>query len=524
LLSRALHPRVSLPVLLLLAIVLIFTSLDNRYLWDDEAETALLARNVLRFGVPVAWDGRDLVSQECGHDYGKNYLWRQTPWLPIYLTAASFGVLGESTWSARLPFALLGLATLASLYVVGCMIFRDRAIGILAVLVLTSSVPFLLHVRQARYYAVAIFVALWVVALFFAVVRGSRAAVAGLTVAVAALFLSSHLGAAAIVAGLGAALVVLRPDGGAYRRLAVVSLGSVAMSAPWIALMDIGGKSSVAWSLGSAATFLTHLADTLRWTELYGLPSLALLPILGWWLWRRRAELTGGRTALALGALVAVHLVVVALAPWQFFRYLVTLLPVWALLLAWTIRTFARSSRVLAAAVLVFALAADRADLARGTIGSPLAKYLDEIGHDFDGPIEAIVRHVRAEGQPGDRMFISYGDLPLRFYSSLTVRGGQGCEASVLTPLPDWIVVRHFFRFRNPSPGSADDMARVARDLRDQVPWSQYRAVELSTVDTIWENIPEPDWHVYRTPGNGRRVTIHRRHPSAPSRLVEDTP
>ena len=89
--------------LLLLAALLIFPNLDDRYLWDDEAETALLAKNVLRFGVPVAWDGVSLISQECGSDYDVNYLWRQTPWLPIYLTAASFALLDAGTFTARLP-------------------------------------------------------------------------------------------------------------------------------------------------------------------------------------------------------------------------------------------------------------------------------------------------------------------------------------------------------------------------------------------------------------------------------------
>jgi len=55
--------------LLLLAALLIFPNLDDRYLGDDEAETALLARSVLRFGVPVAWDAVSLISQECGGDH-----------------------------------------------------------------------------------------------------------------------------------------------------------------------------------------------------------------------------------------------------------------------------------------------------------------------------------------------------------------------------------------------------------------------------------------------------------------------
>src|SRR5713226_2878695 len=112
--------------LLILAAALILPNLDDRYLWDDESETALLAKNILRFGVPVAWDGASLISQECGTDYDANYLWRQTPWLPIYITAVSFALLDAGTFAARLPFALLGLLSVPSMYLLARRVFGDQ--------------------------------------------------------------------------------------------------------------------------------------------------------------------------------------------------------------------------------------------------------------------------------------------------------------------------------------------------------------------------------------------------------------
>ena len=47
---------------------------------------ALLAKSTLRFGVPVAWDGVTLISQESGTD-DSNYLWRPTgdrPKITVY--------------------------------------------------------------------------------------------------------------------------------------------------------------------------------------------------------------------------------------------------------------------------------------------------------------------------------------------------------------------------------------------------------------------------------------------------------
>ena len=42
--------------------------LGDRCLWQDEAETALLGKNILRFGRPIAFDGTNVVSQEASKE------------------------------------------------------------------------------------------------------------------------------------------------------------------------------------------------------------------------------------------------------------------------------------------------------------------------------------------------------------------------------------------------------------------------------------------------------------------------
>ena len=74
-------------IIVITGAILIFSNLSNRYLWEDEAETALLGRNILTFGIPKAFDGKTLISQEVGRDYDVNYVWRWTPWLDKYITA-----------------------------------------------------------------------------------------------------------------------------------------------------------------------------------------------------------------------------------------------------------------------------------------------------------------------------------------------------------------------------------------------------------------------------------------------------
>jgi len=40
---------------------------------------------------------------------------------------------------------------------------------------------------------------------------------------------------------------------------------------------------------------------------------------------------------------------------------------------------------------------------------------------------------------------------------------------------------------------------------------SHYRRIDLPVIDTIWENIPEPDRLVFRVPSNRARVTLYQK-------------
>ena len=501
--------------LTLVAALLIFPGLGDRYLWDDEAETALLAKNVLRFGVPVAWDGVNLVSQECGADYDANYLWRQTPWLPIYLTAGSFALLGDSTVTARLPFALLGLLSVPSMYFLARRAFGDRPTALIAAGSLMLSVPFLLHVRQGRYYALAIFAAIWALSFFFMLPARRRLAAAGLALALTALLHTSHLLFFALAAGLVLGFVVIGFDRAVFPWLGSALIATAVVGLPWMVGADLGEKSGFLLARNSPQIFVGNLGRYAARIELYAFPALLLTASLVGTAAATRARLDlrapWARTCLFLLALVITHLAVVATVPFVFFRYLITLLPVWALLQACAIRWLAGRSRVLAVAVLLLALLPDRADLVRGRFSLTLLKHVDEITHHVPGPIEAIVTHLRTAARPGDRVFISYGDLPLRFHTSLEVRGGQGCQSLAGWPAPRWVIFRYFFRFRPSALGAREDEERTLQYLKSEVTLPRYRTLTLPVTDTIWENIPEPERHVFRARANGPPVTVYEK-------------
>ena len=91
------------------SLFLFLANLGNQYLWQDEAQTALVSKTVLEHGVPRGYDGKNFFSQELKAEYGEDYIWKWHPWLPFYVLAAFFKVFGVGTFVARLPFALFGM-------------------------------------------------------------------------------------------------------------------------------------------------------------------------------------------------------------------------------------------------------------------------------------------------------------------------------------------------------------------------------------------------------------------------------
>lgn len=168
---------VLLAIIIALSAFLMFKNLGDRALWDDEAQTAVLARQVVTHGIPAFAEGENNIPTDRPDlsDYNKDKVFVWNTWLPFYLTAASFVLFGESEWSARLPFVLFGLFSLM-LYARICtrLFGRNKRLILISLLMLALSVPFLLHLRQSRYYAISIFGTLWMVWSYMSILDGKK--------------------------------------------------------------------------------------------------------------------------------------------------------------------------------------------------------------------------------------------------------------------------------------------------------------------------------------------------------------
>lgn len=147
---------------ILISLFAVFTHLwrlDAVSLWRDEATTACWAREISNSSEfsPRVWNGSVLAVQGAdAHDFNRHLLPAMQGWLQFYVTALFFKLFGITTFTARLPFALLGLLGVYLLYKIGITIFNSEKMGLLAALLTSVSFPYLLYVRECRYYALSL--------------------------------------------------------------------------------------------------------------------------------------------------------------------------------------------------------------------------------------------------------------------------------------------------------------------------------------------------------------------------------
>jgi hypothetical protein len=521
-------------LLLLVGVLLLLCRLDDIYLWQDEAETALVSRHLLAYGLPLSTDGTDWVQQapEAFVEFTPDYVWIYHSWLQYALTAAALALLGSTTLAARAPFALAGLATLLFFYhfLRRWLVPSERIARVGSVLLLLS-VPFLLLMRQDRYYALAAFFTLLTLDAYLQLRAGKPRAVPYFILSSVLLY-HSHYGAFfPTMAALAVHWAVCRPAGQVWRFLPALVV-SGALVVPWALFMRVLARGQTF----RLDRFLGHLGQYV--VNITGWVLPVLVAVILWIAWLRRSK--GGALALnqaqasfcQLATLVILVNILVLSAnaafDWVFFRYIVHLIPLLVAMLAIVVvlvlERWPLVGYVMLAAlalgngvhVLPYGLPGVRTlNPARlwpgspafealrdvwsraGHIRSDVLMYAQELTHEYQGPNEGLVAYLAAHARPGQSLLVNYEDLPLMFYTPLRVWGGLGAHGLESGPQPDWVVDRKYGPYR-------DQLASI-------VARGAYERIELPYPDIRWENRPEPGSHNFLSAQGADSVVIYRR-------------
>jgi hypothetical protein len=534
---------ITLLALAALAAMLVLPNIGATSLWQDEAQTAVVAKNLLARGYPAARGERGLVSIFSDHRdlRGDVYIWQ--PWLPVYLAAGSIALLGADSFAARLPFALCFVALVGVAYTCFRRWRADGFEALLGALLILTSVPMLLHARQCRYYTLAALLILLVADAYLRLLEkpGWRRA-ALLILWMTLLFNSFYPGALLTAAAIGLHWLLRRADLVTLKYLGSAAAGFVIMNLPlaiycriWDRQFGFQPGYSDPWA------FALYLLRYLLTINNYFVPLVLVLAVVVWKgraMFRRR-WLEDDFTILAM-AICGTHLLGSALlSDYPFTRYLIGMAPFLMFLAARCLRALSPGRHWPALLLLLLMQSANLLHVAptaaiertealdmlwnaaaiggppdqrnvglhyakreiemlvETPLGSPFSNYAGALVRSPAGPIDGLVEYLGREAGPEDRVKIAYGDLPLMFHTKLNVVSAS----EVGPPAPEWIIPRRAHQLK------------TSKEFDRGTPRERYSAVELPVVDLPWNNRPDPLYHRYRRPADdeGPPLTLYRR-------------
>ncbi|MBP7652510.1 glycosyltransferase family 39 protein, partial [Candidatus Dependentiae bacterium] len=140
----------------LISSVLLLWGLDNNYFWEDEADTAIYAKNILKSGLPSGWNGKNLYAYRDGLHLNSEMVNKSSPWLQFYVTALAFKIFGKTVFAGRFLFVLTGIVSIYFFYKFILSYSDKKLVAVISSLYLIFSPSFLLFTRQCRYYSLVI--------------------------------------------------------------------------------------------------------------------------------------------------------------------------------------------------------------------------------------------------------------------------------------------------------------------------------------------------------------------------------
>jgi hypothetical protein len=513
-----------LGLLIVSSLLLVLPGLGRNHLWNDEAHTAVLGRNILLTGLPLASDGRNLLTFANDHRDIRDgvYIWQ--PWLPAYLTAASMSVFGANTLGARIPFAMSFVLLIAASYRSFRRWHPDRQVAVIGAVSMLGCVPLLTHARQCRYYLLTPLFGLLAVNSYLRIHEKPNArATASLTLWFTLLFNAFYPAAFILAVALAIDVSIRRPTKAALLSFVYAASAFLLINAPiaiYCTIWDREFGIQPGYSdMGVFGLYLLRYLLTIN-TFFFPFALLAFAAIWRWRDWHRAVDWRNDRLRL-LAILCATTLIGFGLlSDFPFTRYLLGMVPfmfflcvsaLWVLsgqrpLVVWSLMfvvltsnllevlplqllratSFQQAQWTLAGVDPRFLQGGEGKAFGRGEIkailntelGSPLMRYLGTFARPPKGPIDHIVEYLDEHASKDDRVTIAYGDVSLMFHTDLFVTGSLTGKSP-----PKWVINRHFNPLR-----ASPEFVRARKQFR-------YVPIELEVADVQWNNRPDPVYH-----------------------------
>ncbi len=415
------HPWI-LPCII--AAVLVVGAAHMHELWGDEAETALFARNILKYGVPRGWDGDNIMGINNGVVLDKNLLNHTSPWAQYYMVAASFKLFGQSSFTARLPSIILYIISIPLMYYFVVFVTGKKRVGTLTALIAALSAQGILYGYQARYYeltSVAGLLFAWAsVSLVDGAVMPSVVFVLSGILFYYANYVSWSAFYAATLVAVGG-YVRMRKGGIAFKRFIsrffLLTIPIVLAALPWYILMQPFGDRGV--------ITIYSISETLLWFRYLSLSAwgsfntsgvfpVGLLAVLLVVIVRLRGKWERIRPLVVFGGIPGVFLIIMALYATLAYvdtifsspRYTTAAIPFFFIVVALLVDEILSWRRWVGVGLLVIYLATNL--LTFGPPRSLLASLFYEIVHPYQTPEILVADFLKAHAAKGQTAFVNF--------------------------------------------------------------------------------------------------------------------
>jgi hypothetical protein len=494
------------------AAFLLFHNLSGRLMWGDEAATALLAQNIMQYGVPLNNVGKNVIAEEPSGKSRANEkgVWTWDTWLAYYLTAVSFRLLGATTFAARLPFVLVAFLAVLLVRPTVLSLYKNERIALIATLLLVSCVPFLLHSRQCRYYSIMVFTTLWILYGYNKLVF-EKESKGGLHFALASItqFYGHLICFFGNLVPLGVhSLIVVARDRKRFRQLLPSYAGIAAAILPWVLYSEMLEKGGGI----RPSQFLDTLSYYVYGVTFHVVPLIIFAIPLVYFAARRAPlkEWIPAEKTVVLAGIIVGHLLFLSVFPMIFFRYLLGALTVLLLLEAYIIGTYVprRPLRYALVAVLVGTNLLHAVSLYPvrdfRRIRSPLLEFVGEITSDYEDKFENVLAFLEQHASEDESIATMDIEYALMFYTNMEVVDARYPENQVRVAEADWVMSE------SPSGVMRYDPRLTFKMPDSALPY--YEVYEIEVRDTpLGASRPDPDFHYGFTAEKTKKMKIYHR-------------
>jgi len=492
-------------IILAFASILMFTNLGDRALWGDEAQTSLVAVNTLEFGIPKMDNNRIFLGRNSDGSaqihpnpiINKDNLWTYSPWGEFYLIASSLAVFGQTDFSARLPFAILGILSIILLYFLAIKLTNKETAN-LSIFLLALYIPFYLYSRQARYHSATMFLALLTIYIYLFFIENKRWSLPLLTLSLVISFYIHYVLFFALYIAVIFHFIIFRLNkkllaspkelikDKTLQKLLVASVVIFCLTFPWFVYANTASQASSAFSI---LHILTSTIYSLAYLLLYTIPLVLLIPFV---------LKKPGKSSTLIFIIIISACIMNALTPDYIpaFRYITFVFPFSMILISQSILFIKKYSKLAASITILLLVFTNILFILPfkplEPIGLKLTEensssnsfikdnlklnyflfdHLYEITHHYSTPEEKICAYLKEQGNEDDLILSNPSSLLCTFPNN------QIPWLPSMNKSPDWIIPREPYRLWGDEKDYAFTTERVTED---------YEKIIINSTDYIY--------------------------------------